>query len=71
MPGLLAPLPTAGDNPGGLSTATAAEGAFLMAPDFHPWITRIDPNYGQPAWSPWALLTTLGLEQPWGWFLAG
>ena len=27
-------LPTAGDNPDGLSTATAAEGAFPMAPDF-------------------------------------
>jgi hypothetical protein len=48
----LRPLPTARDNPDGLSTATAAEGAFPMAPDFQPWITRIDPNYGQPAWSP-------------------
>jgi len=42
----------------GLSTATAAEGAFPMAPDFQPWITRIDPNYGQPAWSPWELANT-------------
>src|SRR5690349_1095726 len=43
-----APLPTAGDNPDGLSTAAAVEGAFPMAPDLQPWITRIDPNYGQP-----------------------
>lgn len=44
---IVAPLPTAGDNPEGLSTATAAGGAFLMAPDFQPWITRIAPNHGQ------------------------
>lgn len=54
----------------GLSTATAAEGAFPMAPGLQPWITRIDPSYGQFGWSPCALVTS-GLEQPWGWFLAG
>ncbi len=36
---------TAGDNPDGLSTATAAEGATKWLP-FQPWITRIDPNCG-------------------------
>jgi hypothetical protein len=46
------PLPTAGDNPDGLSTATAAKGAFPMAPGFQPWITRIAHNYRQRAWSP-------------------
>lgn len=44
--GQLVPPPTAGDNPDGLSTATAAKGATPMAPDFQPWITRIDPNRG-------------------------
>ena len=40
------PLPTAGDNPDELPTATAAQGATPMAPNFQPWITRIDPNCG-------------------------
>lgn len=53
--GFLVSPPTAGDNPDGLFTATAGEGAFLMAPGFQPWITRIDPNSGQPVWSPWVL----------------
>jgi hypothetical protein len=66
------PLPTAGDNPDGLSTASAAEGAFLMAPDFQPWITRIDPQL----WTACVVtldvgLTTPGLEQPCGRFLTG
>ena len=46
LSGQLVPLPTAGDNPNGLFTAAAAEGATPMAPEFQPWITRIDPNYG-------------------------
>ena len=46
------PCPQPGTILMGLFTATAAEGAFPMAPDFQPWITRIDPNYGQPACAP-------------------
>ena len=40
-------------------------------PSLQPWITRIDPNCGQRAWSPWELADTPVLEQPWGRFLAG
>jgi hypothetical protein len=39
-------LPTAGDSPDGLSTATAVEGAGPNGSRFRPWITRIDPSCG-------------------------
>lgn len=59
------PLPTAGDNPERLPTATAAKGSYPTGSQIQPWITRIVPNHGllRPTYVPLCCLTQFGVQK--------